>query len=152
MTCKLHALVDGNGRPLVVHAGPGQGGDSPMLPVLLAHLRVPRQGPGRPRTRPAALAADKAYSSRGTRAMLRSRGIRAAIPEPSDQQRHRRNRGAAGGRPVTYDRQAYRGRNVVERAFNQFKQWRGLATRYDKLALIFRGAAVLRSILIWLDA
>ena len=123
-----------------------------MQPVLLAHLRIPRQGPGRPRTRPAALAADKAYSSRGTRAMLRSRGIRAAIPEPSDQQRHRRNRGAAGGRPVTYDRQAYRGRNVVERAFNQFKQWRCLATRYDKLALIFRGAAVLRRILLWLDA
>ncbi len=58
-----------------------------MLPVLLAHLRVLRQGPGRPRTRPAALAGDKAYSSRGTRAMLRSRGIRAVIPEPSDQQR-----------------------------------------------------------------
>jgi len=52
LTCKLHALVDGNGRPLVVHAGPGQGGDSPMLPVLLAHLRIPRQGSGRPRTRP----------------------------------------------------------------------------------------------------
>ena len=55
-------------------------------------------------------------------------------PRTRDQQRHRRNRGAAGGRPVTYDQQAYRGRNVVERAFNQFKQWRGLATRYDKLA------------------
>jgi len=64
------------------------------------------------------------------------------IPEPSDQQRHRRNRAAAGGRSVTYDRQAYRGRNVVERAFNEFKQWRGLVIRYDKLALIFRSVGV----------
>ena len=48
---------------MVVLGGPGQGGDSPMLPVLLDHLRVPRLGPGRPRTRPDALLADKAYSS-----------------------------------------------------------------------------------------
>ena len=63
LTTKLHTLVDGNGRPLVIEAGPGQGGDSPMLPVLLDLLRVARSGPGRPRTRPDALLADKAYSS-----------------------------------------------------------------------------------------
>jgi len=45
---------------------------------------------------------------------------------------------------------AYRRRNVVERSYNTLKQWRALATRYDKLALIFRGGAVLRSIIIWL--
>ena len=123
-----------------------------MLPVLLAHLRVPRTGTGRPRTRPEALAADKAYSSRAIRQLLRSRNIRSVIPEPADQVRNRQRKGTAGGRPVSYDRQAYRGRNVVERAFNAFKQWSGLATRYDKLAVIFRGAAVLRSIILWLDA
>ncbi len=65
----------------------GQAGDSPMLAVLLGAVRVPRVGPGRPRTRPEAVLADKAYSSRGTRALLRRRGIKAVIPEPRDQSR-----------------------------------------------------------------
>jgi transposase len=47
--------------------------------------------------------------------------------------------GDARGRPVTYDKTAYRGRNVIERAFNAFKHWRGLATRYDKHAVVYRG-------------
>jgi transposase len=54
------------------------------------------------------------------------------IPEPDDQKTHRRRCGSSGGRPVSYDKNAYRGRNVIERAFNGFKHWRGLATRYDK--------------------
>jgi transposase len=150
LTTKLHTLVDGHGLPLVIEAGPGQGGDSPMLPVLLERLRVPRCGPGRARTRPDALLADKAYSSRGHRALLRERGIRAVIPEKADQQKHRLRRGSAGGRPVSYDTELYKGRNVVERSYESFKQWRGLATRYDKLAVIFRGGAILRSIVMWL--
>ena len=72
------------------------------------------------------------------------------IPEKSDQQAHRKNRGSRGGRPVSFDVQDYKNRNVVERAFNKLKNWRGLATRYDKLAVIFRGGAVLRSIVLWL--
>lgn len=121
-----------------------------MLPVLLDRLRVPRHGVGRPRSRPDALLADKAYSSREHRALLRSRRIRTVIPERSDQQHHRARRGSKGGRPVSFDADTYRNRNVVERSYNQFKQWRGLATRYDKLAVIFRGGAILRSIIIWL--
>lgn len=121
-----------------------------MLAVLLDCLAVPRVGCGRPRTRPDALLADKAYSSRDHRALLRARRIRAVIPERSDQQANRARRGSTGGRPVGFDAAAYRNRNVVERSYNRFKQWRGLATRYDKLAVIFRGAAILRSILIWL--
>jgi transposase len=150
LTTKLHTLVDGHGRPLVIEAGPGQDGDSPMLPVLLERLRVPRCGPGRARTRPDALLADKAYSSRAHRALLRERGIKAVIPERADQQNHRLRRGSAGGRPVSYDTELYKGRNVVERSYENFKQWRDLATRYDKLAVIFRGGAVLRSIIMWL--
>ena len=135
---------------MVVLIGPGQGGDSPVLGELLAGIRVPRSGPGRPRTRPQAVLADKAYSARGHRAQLRARGITAVIPEPADQAGHRRRRGSAGGRPISYDQIAYRGRNVVERAFNQLKNWRGIATRYDKHATVFRGAVVLASILLWL--
>ena len=121
-----------------------------MFPVLLRGLRVPRLGPGRPRTRPDSVAADKAYSARAHRAHLRSHGIRAVIPEPTDQIRHRKQRCRRGGRPVTYDSAAYRGRNVIERAFNQLKNWRGLASRYDKHAVVYRGALVLASALLWL--
>jgi putative transposase len=121
-----------------------------MLKPLLAQLAVARLGPGRPRTRPVAVLGDKAYSSRGTRSMLRDRGIRAVIPQPSDQIAHRRRRGSAGGRPPAFDPLAYKGRNVIERSFNDHKQWRGIATRYDKLAVTYRGAIVLRAITIWL--
>lgn len=130
--------------------GPGQGGDSPMFPHLLAALAVPRTGPGRARNRPDKVLGDKAYSSRANRQLLRRRGIAAVIPEPDDQLGHRRRRGQRGGRPVNFDAETYKGRNVVERSFNVFKQWRGLATRYDKLALTYRGGVVLRAISIWL--
>ncbi len=135
---------------MVVLVGAGQAGDSPMFPVLLDHLRVPRLGPGRPRTRPDRVRADKAYSARAHRALLRDRGIGAVIPEPSDQVRNRKRRGAAGGRPPTFDPVDYRGRNVVERAFAHLKQWRGLSTRFDKHAVTYRGAAVLRAIILCL--
>jgi putative transposase len=135
---------------LVIAVTPGQANDSPALPLLLAELRVPRVGPGRPRTTPEALRADKAYSARAHRAHLRSRGITAVIPEPADQLRHRKNKGSRGGRPVQFDVGDYKNRNVVERAFNHFKNWRGLATRYDKHALVYRGGAVLAAILLWL--
>ena len=119
------------------------------LPVLAA-IHVPRIGPGRPRTRPDRVLGDKAYSSRAIRDHLRQRGITSVIPEPDDQKGHRVRRGSAGGRPVSYDLIAYRGRNVVERAFNLIKNWRGLATRYDKHAVVYRGAVILAAALMWL--
>jgi transposase len=130
---------------------PGQANDSPALPKLLAELRVPRLGPGRPRTTPQALRADKAYSARAHRRLLRARGITAVIPEPSDQIRHRRNKGSRGGRPVSYDAADYKNRNIVERAFNHIKNWRGLPTRYDKHALIYRGGLMPAAVLLWLS-
>jgi transposase len=150
MSTKIHQLVDGQGRPLVVALTPGQAGDSPMLKPLLSHLAVNRLGPGRPRTRPDAVIGDKAYSSRAIRAELRSRGVKAVIPQPSDQITHRKRRGSAGGRPPAFDALIYKDRNVIERSFNQHKQWRALATRYDKLATVYRGGVVLRAITIWL--
>ena len=62
----------------------------------------------------------------------------------------RKRRGSAGGRPVALDAERYKKRNVVERSFNVFKQWRALATRYDKFVLTYRGGVVLRAITIWL--
>ena len=140
--------MDGTGLPLVVMVTPGQAGDSPMFLPLMSHLRVARPV-GRPRTRPDAVRADKAYSSRAIRAHLRGRGISAVIPEPDDQKGHRRRRGSRGGRPVSYDPVDYRGRNVVERHFCHLKQWRGLATRYDKHAITYRAAVVLNAVIAW---
>ena len=115
-----------------------------MLLPLLEQLRVTRPV-GRPRTRPEAVLGDKAYSSRAIRTHLRARGIKAVIPEPADQQGHRRRRGARGGRPVSLDADAYKGRNVIERQYAHLKQWRGLATRYDKYAIIYRACLLYTS-------
>jgi putative transposase len=135
--------------PLVVLVGPGQAGDSPMLPSLLASLRVGRIGPGRARSTPTSLVADKAYSAAAHRAHLRKRNVKTVIPERSDQVRNRKKRGRRGGRPPAFDADAYKGRNVVERGFARLKQWRGIATRYDKHALNYRGGVVIASIYLW---
>jgi transposase len=150
LTSKIHHLVDGAGRPLVVLVSAGQANDAPLFEHLLANLRVDRLGGGRPRTKPQRVRADKAYSSRAIRRELRRRGITAVIPQPSDQIAHRKRRGSRGGRPPAFDAADYKGRNVIERGFNVVKQWRGLATRYDKLAIVYRAAAVLRAITLWL--
>jgi transposase len=135
---------------LVVLVSAGQANDAPLFEHLLANLRVDRLGGGRPRTKPQRVRADKAYSSRAIRRELRRRGITAVIPQPSDQIAHRKRRGSRGGRPPAFDATDYKGRNVIERGFNVVKQWRGLATRYDKLAIVYRAAAVLRAITLWL--
>jgi transposase len=108
----------------------GQAADSPQFIPVLKKLRV--RGPvGRPRSRPDAVAADKAYSSRGNRAHLRRRGIKAVIPEKKDQAANRKKKGSRGGRPVSHDAGLYKERNTVERLINKLKAWRGIATRYD---------------------
>ena len=148
LSTKIHQLVDGNGLPLVTLVPPGQAGDSPMFLPLMAQLRVAREK-GRPRTRPDAVRGDKAYSSRAIRGHLRARGIKAVIPEPDDQKGHRKRRGSRGGRPVALDAADYKNRNVIERRYCHIKQWRGLATRYDKHAVIYRAAVVLNAVIAW---
>ena len=106
----------------------GQAADSPQFVPALSKVRV-RLPVGRPRIRPAAVAGDKAYSSRANRAHLRKRRIEAVIPEMKDQAANRRKKGSRGGRPVTYSAGLYRDRNTVERAINKLKDWRGIATR-----------------------
>ena len=135
---------------LVLLSTPGQASDSGMLGPLLALLRVCRAGPGRARTRPDALLGDKTYSARAHRGHLRDRGVTTVIPEPADQLANRVRRGRARGRPVNVDKVVYKRRNVVERACNQPKNWRGIATRYDKHAVNYRSGVVLGAIVLWL--
>ena len=150
LTTKVHALSDGAGRLLVVLLTAGNVHDTTMFGPLLAAVRVARAGPGRPRTRPDYLVADKGYSSRANRGLLRARGIGHTIPEKADQAAHRRRRGSTGGRPPGFDKGRYARRNSVERGFCQLKHWRGLATRYDKHARNYAGAITLAALLTWL--
>ncbi|WP_374117968.1 transposase [Streptomyces sp. S07_1.15] len=71
------------------------------------------------------------------------------MPERADQVANRLRRGSSGGRPPTFDRDLHKRRNVVERCFSRLKQWRGLATRYDKTAESYQAAVTLASLLMW---
>ncbi|MCC0766393.1 IS5 family transposase [Micrococcus luteus] len=152
LTTKIHHAVDGRGRPLAAIVTGGQRNDGAVLAQVLAEIHVPRRGPGAARTRPEAVIADRAYATGVIRTELRRRRIRAVIPDKKDQIAARQRRGSRGGRPPAFDGQAYRGRNVVERYFALAKQWRGLATRYDKLAITYRAAVTVCAILTWLRA
>ncbi|OSZ58505.1 IS5 family transposase [Streptomyces pharetrae CZA14] len=148
LTTKIHLAADGRCRPLAFVLTAGQVGDAPAFTDVMARLRVPRRR-GRPRTRPDLVLADKAYSSRAIRDHLRRRGIRAVIPERADQQANRRQRGQAGGRPPAFDREAYKQRNTVERCINRLKQWRGIATRYEKTATVYLAGLHIAGIFLW---
>jgi transposase len=100
---------------------------------------VRRSGRGRPRSRPRALLADRGYTGRKVRDHLRRRGIGAIIPQLKTETT-----------PRLLDWRTYRERNVVERLVGRLKEYRRLATRYDKLASSFLAFLHLAAILLWL--
>jgi transposase len=150
LSTKIHLAADRRCRPVTRILTPGQHGDCPRFIPLMEAIRITRRGKGRPRTRPAAAMGDKAYSSAANRTYLRKRGIKPVIPVKEDQKANRRRRGSAGGRPPAFDAARYRDRNTVERCFGKLKQFRAVATRYDKRELIYQGTVDLASIRIWL--
>jgi transposase len=90
---------------------------------------------------------DKAYSSSSAnRAYLRKRGIKAVIPVKEDQKAHRRHRDRAGGRSPAFDAGRYKERNTVERCLGKLRQFRAVATRYDRRELIYQGTVDLAPI------
>jgi transposase len=128
LTTKIHAVVDAEGRPVVLDLSAGQAHDGKAAEGLLNLL-----GDGD------ILLADKAYDSNAIRAMAAARGAWANIPT-------KKNRKES----FAFSKWLYRQRNLVERFFNKIKQFRGIATRYDKNPLNFLAAIKLASIRIWL--
>ena len=126
-TTKIHAVVDTDGRIVAFELTPGQQGDIRPAAGLIAPL-----------PKAMTLLADAAYDSDAFRAFLTERGTKPVIKQnPTRKRLH------------PFDKNAYKARNVIERAFSRLKDWRRVATRYDKPARNFRSSIALVSILIW---
>ncbi len=130
LTSKVHAVVDANGLPVRLGLSPGEAHDNRLCPVLLAGLL--------PKTM---VLADRGYDADWIRALVNGQGAWANIPP----KRNRRD-------PICFSPYLYRSRNHVERYFNKIKQYRRIATRYDKLAANYLAFIKLASIRIWLRA
>ena len=126
----------------------GQVQESTQLDALLDAIAVPKpDGRGPVRRRPDRVIADRGYSYRRCRETLRRRRIAHVIPERRDQIAVRSRR---PGRKPSFDRTIYARRNVVERCMARLKQWRGIATRFEKRAAQFRAMVVIAALMIWL--
>ena len=123
-----------------------------LFEAVLETIAVSTGNRGQPPTRPDRVLADKAYTSKANRDYLTARGIKVTIPERADQKNNRVWRGAKGGRPRTFDRNAYQGRNVVERCSSRLKQWRGIATRSDNTARSYLARVTFAAALIWIKS
>ena len=129
----MHLLCDGAGIPLSVLLLAGQAHESTQFEALASSAQLQRRT-GRERWRPRRLGGDKAYHAHRIRHWLHSHGIGAVIPPRASRAKKRRR-----GRPVSYDRARYRGRNVIERCIGWLKECRSVATRFEKLAVHYLG-------------
>jgi transposase len=136
---KLHIRTERGGKPLVLLLTAGERHEQSVFKPLMEAGAVKRGGKGRPRLRPERVVGDKGYSSRMVRRFLQRRGIRAVIPRKRNE------------RPwSSFDRVLYRERNQVERCINKLKQFRRVATRYEKLAANYLAMVTLAAAMLWL--
>ena len=126
-TTKVHALTDNVGRPIAFAVTAGQMHDLVGAAALLKRIATPQQ-----------LIADRAYDARKLRDWLAERGCEPVIP-PNPTRKH----------PHSYDRHTYKARNLIERMFCRLKDFRRIATRYDKRADTFLAAVLIAATLLW---
>ena len=136
---KLHLRAERGGKPLALLLTAGERHEQSMFEPLMEGGTVKRWGRGRAKQRPTCVVGDKGYSSRKVRSYLRRRGVRAVIPRKRNEQPQRQ-----------FDRALYRERNRVERLINLLKQFRRVATRYEKLAANYLAFVTLAAITLWL--
>jgi transposase len=137
---KIHLRCEGHGKPVTFVLTPGERNEAVVFEQLMEQGAVKRPASGRPRLRPRRVAGDKAYTGQPIRSYLRRRGIGAVIPRRTNESR----------RGTRFDKQAYRQRNRVERAFNRLKQFRRVATRYEKRVDNYLAVLTIAAILLWL--
>lgn len=137
---KIHLRCEGTGKPVTFLLTVGQRNESVMFERLMEQGAVKRPRQGRPRLRPSRVVGDKGYTGRRIRTYLHKRGIGAVIPRLAHEPR----------RGTRFDRQAYRQRNRIERLFNRLKQFRRIATRYEKRADNYLALLTIAAIVLWL--
>jgi transposase len=123
-----YALVDVQGRPIQPKLTAGQASDIASAAELIGHLALG-----------AMLMPDKGYDANALRALVGERGAWVNIPPKSNRKY-----------PICFSRHLYTDRNLIERLFNKFRQFRCVATRYDKLAENFLASLKLACVRIWL--
>jgi transposase len=128
LTTKIHARVDAKGRPVRLILSPGNDHDVTCAEALLDGLEPH-----------AIVIADKGYDADRVRKHIRAQGAIPNIPNKSNRKKRYR-----------WKKSIYRERNQVERFFNKLKNFRRIATRYDKLGATFFAFVQLASVRIWL--
>ena len=139
---KIHVLCEGAGLPISVLLTPGEAHEATMLEPLLSTVKIGGK-PGAPRRRFETVSGDKGYDGTPQRAAIRQHGSAPLIPH------RKRPDGSYPEQHEDFDKQQYKRRNVVERLIGKLKEYRRIATRYDKLAESFRCFVIIGFIRIW---
>ena len=121
MNTKLHALCNGEGKPLAFVLTEGQVSDYKGAKILLDSLPQARE-----------LLGDRGYDADWFRAALLRRGITPCIPPKKNRKQ-----------PVVYDKNLYKQRHKIEIMFGRLKDWRRIAMRYERCAHTFHSAICL---------
>ena len=124
---KIHAIADAKGRLLSILLSGGQAHDCPPAQRLIRRSKAAKK-----------LLGDKAYDSAELRQWLENRGTKPIIPNKSNRKQ-----------PFRFDRKSYKQRHLIENAFCRLKDFRRIATRYDRLARNFRASVCLVAAIVW---
>jgi transposase len=136
---KFHVRAKGHGKPLAFVLSAGQRHESKLFEPLMEDSTAERTGRIASGGRSGCVVADKGYSHGRIRRYLARGGLTAVVPLRSDQ-----------GHDPSFDRETYRQRNKVERLIGRLKQWRRIATRYEKRAANYLAMLTLASVILWL--